>query len=96
MHSISELHRILELPKPEHPLVSVINFNEIKCYSDQSLSSVLYNFYSICIKKDFKGKMKYGQNYYDFDEGVVTFFFHPARSCPPRSRTTWLFQAGGW
>ncbi|GAB4039015.1 helix-turn-helix domain-containing protein [Spirosoma jeollabukense] len=74
INSISDLHRLLALPKPEHPMVSVINLGEIKCYLDESLRSVIYNFYSICIKKDFKGKMKYGQNYYDFDEGVMTFF----------------------
>lgn len=74
INSISELHRLLELPKPTHPLVSVINLAEIKCYTGENLKSVLYNFYSVCIKKDFKGKMKYGQNYYDFDEGIVTFF----------------------
>lgn len=74
INSISELHRLLVLPKPEHPLVSVINLSEIKCYSDNSLSSVIYNFYSVCNKKDFNGKMKYGQNYYDFDEGTMTFF----------------------
>lgn len=74
MNSISELHRILELPKPEHPLISVINFEEIKCYSDETLKSVSYNFYCIALKKGFEGKMKYGQNYYDFDEGIMTFF----------------------
>ncbi len=74
INSISDLHRLLELPKPEYPLVSVINFDEIKCFSEERLSSVIYNFYSICIKRDFKGKVKYGQNYYDFDEGVMTFF----------------------
>lgn len=74
INSISELHRILGLPKPEHPLVSVINFDDIKYSADESLTSVIYNFYSICIKKDFKGKVKYGQQYYDFDEGVMTFF----------------------
>ncbi|WP_428233145.1 helix-turn-helix domain-containing protein [Flavobacterium sp.] len=74
MNSISELHRILELPKPQHPLISVINFEEITCYSDEALRSVSYNFYCIALKKGFEGKMKYGQNYYDFDEGVMTFF----------------------
>jgi len=74
INSISELHRLLALPKPEHPLVSVINLSEIKCYFDDSLSSVIYNFYSVCNKKNFNGKMKYGQNYYDFDEGTMTFF----------------------
>ena len=74
INSVSEMHRILALPKPKHPLISVINFDEIQCFADESLKSVVYNFYSICIKKDFKGKVKYGQNYYDFDEGVLTFF----------------------
>ncbi len=74
INSISELHRLLELPKPKHPLVSVINLNEIKCNFDESIKSFVYNFYSICTKKDFKGKLKYGQNYYDFDEGIMTFF----------------------
>lgn len=74
INSISELHRLLELPKPKHPLVSVINLNEIKCHFDESIKSFVYNFYSICTKKDFKGKLKYGQNYYDFDEGIMTFF----------------------
>jgi len=72
--SISELHRVLELPKPKHPLVSVIDFEKIKCYSEEKLRSVSYNFYCIAIKKNFEGKIKYGQNYYDFDEGLMTFF----------------------
>ncbi|WP_461452514.1 helix-turn-helix domain-containing protein [Mucilaginibacter sp.] len=73
-NSISELHRVLQLPKPQHPLISVINLAEITCYEGNDLQSVVYNFYSICIKKGFEGKMKYGQNYYDFDEGIMTFF----------------------
>lgn len=74
INSISELHRLLGLPKPEHPLVSVISMNSINCRFDDNMKSIIYNFYSICIKKDFTGKLKYGQNYYDFDEGLMTFF----------------------
>lgn len=74
IHSISELHRLLELSKPEHPLISVIDFSQIKCFSDEKLRSVAYNFYCIALKKNFQGKMKYGQNSVDFDEGVMTFF----------------------
>lgn len=54
--------------------MSVINLGDIKCHFDEAIKSVIYNFYSVCIKKDFTGKLKYGQNYYDFDEGVMTFF----------------------
>jgi AraC family transcriptional activator of pobA len=74
INSISELHRLLNLPKPEHPLVSVIDLGNLSCRFDPSISSFVYNFYSICIKKNFTGKLKYGQSYYDFDEGVMTFF----------------------
>lgn len=74
VNSISELHRLVALPKPNHPLVSVVNLKDINCHFDENMKSVIYNFYSICIKKDFKGKVKYGQNYYDFDEGIMTFF----------------------
>lgn len=68
------MHRALELPKPKHSLVSIIHFDEIKCFEDENLRSVCYNFYCIAVKKNFEGKMKYGQKYYDFDEGVMTFF----------------------
>ncbi|MEC4005842.1 helix-turn-helix domain-containing protein [Flavobacterium sp. SUN052] len=74
LNSISELHRILALPKPIHPLVSVVNLDEITLVTDEILLTLVYNFYSICIKKGYKGKMKYGQNYYDFDEGMMSFF----------------------
>ncbi len=74
INSVSELHRLVGLPKPLHPLVSVINLSDVNCRLDERFSSFVYNFYSICIKKNFTGKLKYGQSYYDFDEGVMTFF----------------------
>lgn len=74
IQSISELHRLLSLPKPEHPLVSMINLTDLKEVCKEMVGSFVYNFYSVCIKKDFNGKMKYGQSHYDFDEGVMTFF----------------------
>ncbi len=74
INSISELHRVLELPPPQHPLVSVIHLDAVPCLLDESIRSVVYNFYSLCIKKDFKGKLRYGQQYYDFDEGIMTAF----------------------
>ncbi|WP_210490139.1 helix-turn-helix domain-containing protein [Rufibacter aurantiacus] len=74
IQSISELHRLLGIPQPEHPLVSLINLSDLRETCGAMLGSFVYSFYSICIKKDFQGKLKYGQNYYDFDDGVMTFF----------------------
>ncbi|SIN70855.1 helix-turn-helix domain-containing protein [Chitinophaga niabensis] len=72
--SITEVHRILNLPGPAHPLMSVVDFGEVTCYTDVRLKAAAYDFYCISVKKNFSGKMKYGQRYYDFDNGVMTFF----------------------
>jgi len=74
MQSISELHRLLEIPAPAHPLVSVVNMADVGCTLQPGSHSIVYNFYSVCAKKGFNGKLRYGQTYYDFDNGVMTFF----------------------
>jgi len=61
------------LPKPEHPLISVLNFDVIKRLSGDAPTSLVYNFYSIVLKRNFNGKLKYGQQVYDFDEGILLF-----------------------
>ena len=73
INSISEQHRLLSLPKPEHPLVSLIDFSDVARNSSGFVGTFAFNFYTVAIKKGFKGKLKYGQNYYDFDEGVMSF-----------------------
>tara|TARA_R110000744_G_scaffold292190_3_gene402772 strand:+ start:1116 stop:2009 length:894 start_codon:yes stop_codon:yes gene_type:complete len=74
IQSIRELHKLLELPKPKHPLISLIDFSVIKCYDDEKLEAVTYGFYCIAIKKNFDGKMRYGQQHFDFDDGIMTFY----------------------
>lgn len=71
--SISEQHRYMGLPKPKHSMVSVFRFEDIKNNQLDTLAHFVLGFYCIAIKKNFKGKLKYGQRYYDFDEGVMTF-----------------------
>ncbi|QXV64036.1 helix-turn-helix transcriptional regulator [Mucilaginibacter sp. 21P] len=73
INSISEQHRLLGLPKPKHPLISVFR-HENTGYDDLiSLRHFTLNFYCISIKKDYDGKLKYGQRHYDFDEGMMAF-----------------------
>jgi AraC-like DNA-binding protein len=68
---ISELHQMMRLPKPLHPLISLINMDEVKSSGHTDEVYFLLNFYGISLKKNLKEKLKYGQNYYDFDEGVL-------------------------
>ena len=63
----------MALPKAEHPLISVINFEDIKRLSDDQPKSLIHDFYSIALKRNFNGKIKYGQQAYDFDEGLLLF-----------------------
>lgn len=73
VRTISEYHRFMRLSKPEHPLISVIRFEDIKHPPGLEPVSLILNHYSIALKRNFGGKMKYGQQMYDFDEGIMTF-----------------------
>ena len=72
--SISALHQFLGLKKPSNPLISVFNFDDVKLQQDTILSTVITDFYVVALKKECAGgKCKYGQQYYDFDEGIMYF-----------------------
>ncbi|GEP50645.1 AraC family transcriptional regulator [Flavobacterium noncentrifugens] len=72
-HSISELHRALGLPKPFHPLVSLVNYGDISVAPSALPTSLILDFYKISYKINLHGKIKYGQHHYDFDEGGLSF-----------------------
>jgi len=72
-NSISELHRELGLPAPLHPLVSLVDYSTIKTDTTDLKKGMIFNFYKVSYKKNFKGKIRYGQSYYDFDEGGLSF-----------------------
>src|SRR5450631_4274977 len=76
--TISQYHQVMGLPKPEHPLISVINFESIKHLPGDEPISLVFDFYSISLKRDFNARFKYGQQEYDFDEGIM-FFISPGQ-----------------
>ncbi len=71
--TISEFHRLRGLPKPEHPLISVVNYADIKRPADIGETNLVLSFYMISLKKGIGGKMYYGQQEFDFDEGLMAF-----------------------
>lgn len=71
--SITGLHRFLGLPSPLHPLISLIDNTKIAVTVGQLPETFLLSFYKISYKKLLKGKIGYGQGYYDFDEGGLVF-----------------------
>jgi AraC-like DNA-binding protein len=72
-NSISDLHRMLGLPKPLHPLVSLVDNSRIPVDKHQLSTAFILNFYKVSYKVGLRGKIRYGQGYYDFDEGGLVF-----------------------
>ena len=72
-NSISEFHKMSGLPKPEHPLVSLVDYAMVEYQTDEKEISWVQNFYTIGLKRNIQGKFRYGQQQYDFDEGLLSF-----------------------
>lgn len=83
--SLSDLHRMLKLPKPMHPLISLIKIenadNKIKINegsrNKDAISKLpnlhILKFFKISYKSNLQGRLRYGQHYYDFSEGGMFF-----------------------
>ncbi len=72
--TISEFHQLNKLSPPEHPLISVVDYAQVAAAKNNYLvQSIAADYYSISIKRGLNGKMRYGQQEYDFDEGVMYF-----------------------
>lgn len=95
INTIAEYHRLLDMPKPEHPLISVVKFEAIKKKPDCYTKTIIHNFYSIAFKKNFTAKMKYGQQGFDFDEGVM-HFMSPKQVLTIQATTDEEFKHSGW
>ena len=93
--TISEYHLAMGLPKPEHPLISVINMETIIGPMGEMVGSMVFDFYSISMKRDFNAKMKYGQQEYDFDEGTM-FFIAPGQVFGIEVEKAAVLKRSGW
>lgn len=70
--SISEFHRIRGLSGPLHPLVSLVDYSQTTILPEYIGERWVLNFYSIGLKRNV-GTLRYGQQRYDFDEGLMSF-----------------------
>jgi AraC family transcriptional activator of pobA len=72
--SISETHKAFGLPKPQHPLISLVHFNEQNPFNS-SMAPIydLLSFYKITFITHNNGRLKYGRAYYDYNEGSMLF-----------------------
>ena len=72
IRSISQFHEFGGLPKPDHPLISVINAADLEINEEWVGQKFIFDLYTIAVK-DKSCAMEYGRNTYDFNEGVMVF-----------------------
>ena len=73
--TLSAYFDYIELPRPEHPMLSVLSANEygfLPCPKESS-PPITNDCYSISLKKIVKGNLNYGRTKYDFTNGVLIF-----------------------
>ncbi|RZJ83996.1 MAG: helix-turn-helix domain-containing protein, partial [Chryseobacterium sp.] len=71
--SLSDAHRHFGLPKPKHPLISLMKGRMQFTDADALSEKHVLSFYKISFKPRLEGRIEYGQGHYDFDEGGLLF-----------------------
>lgn len=71
--TISEFHEFVQLPKPQHPLLSVVDVGTVPHRDGEQASSMVLDFYSISVKRMRNVHVQYGQHSFDFNEGIMSF-----------------------
>nr|WKN37249.1 helix-turn-helix domain-containing protein [Tunicatimonas sp. TK19036] len=94
INTIAAYHKFMDLPKPQHPLVSVLKFENITRKPSNCPTSIIHNFYTIALKKNFNGTLKYGQQEFDFNEGIMHYM--SPRQVLTIEGTTGNFNHSGW
>src|SRR6201996_8711212 len=74
--TISEWFQASQLPPPEHPLISVVKVDVARMMRSGESFTCFCDFYCLALKRvtgteDLK--LKYGQQPYDFNEGIMSF-----------------------
>ena len=71
--TISEFHAFLQLPPPEHPLLSVVDVGTVPHREGEEPTRMVFDFYSIAVKRLRNVRGRYGQHLFDFNEGIMSF-----------------------
>ena len=71
--TISEFHAFVQLPKPQHPLLSVVDVGTVPHRAGEDPMSMVLDFYSISVKRMHNVHVHYGQQPFDFNEGILSF-----------------------
>ncbi len=71
--TISEFHEFINVPGPQHPLISVIDVATVPHSNYAEQINMALDFYAISVKRMSNVKVTYGQQPFDFNEGIMSF-----------------------
>lgn len=69
---VSDVHAMLGLNEPRHPLISVIE-NRPQVETDFTDIRLVSELYIIALKENLRCVLQYGRNHYDYEEGTLVF-----------------------
>ncbi|SOE23810.1 Helix-turn-helix domain-containing protein [Spirosomataceae bacterium TFI 002] len=70
---ISDYHKLAQLNAPEHPLISLVDYSKVNYPKEINSLKWRQDYYTIGLKRNVQHKFFYGQQEYDFDQGLMTF-----------------------
>ncbi|GAC1384089.1 MAG: hypothetical protein NVSMB45_11910 [Ginsengibacter sp.] len=56
-----------------HPLVSIVDFSNVKAYKQPTAYALNFGFYAVFFKSNEHCEIRYGRNNYDYQEGTLIF-----------------------
>jgi len=74
LRRVSEIHQMSGLPKPSHPLISVIYNSDLKAVANVQGIKLINHLYIIIFKSSSVcGSFSYGRSTYDYEDGTLVF-----------------------
>lgn len=71
--TINELNDTLNI-KTLHPLISIVDFSKTETRAENFDVRIALGFYGVVFKANKHCNIKYGRNYYDYQDGTLIFF----------------------
>ncbi|MEH6679804.1 MAG: helix-turn-helix transcriptional regulator [Sediminicola sp.] len=93
LRSIADMHQVVGISKPKHPMFSILRFEDFPKPELAQRTKLISDFYQITLKKECPCKMQYGQTAFDFDEGVISCFAPKQVSIVDKD---FAFAKAGW
>ncbi|GAB2529332.1 helix-turn-helix domain-containing protein [Spirosoma aerophilum] len=94
--TVSEFHAFRKLPKPLHPLISLINVGDVTTLHRDEPTNLVFDFYSIALKRVSNVSVNYGQQPFDFNEGILSFIAPGQVIRLTRVHTDEAVKQSGW